>query len=110
MNKNDWTWMVDTVFDDSMKPVFTNVPEVVKRRLHASYPESWTKVCVGETGKIVHIEEYLYKEKFNGVVEMLDEVLRKRELPLYKRNPERFEVYLHSTARRIIEHVLEEDR
>lgn len=98
---------VDTVFNEEMRPVFVGDPDTVLRRLKSSYPESWNKVCVGETQKIVTIPEYLYRETWGEVVGMLEELLRKQDLPMYRRDPSRLEVYLEVTARKIIERVRE---
>lgn len=97
---------VDTVFNEQMRPAFVGEPAEVKRRLKAGHPEGWTKVCVGETGLILTVPEYLYEVKYAEVREMLKELLRKQNLPMYKRDPERLEIYLDSAARKIIEKVL----
>lgn len=97
---------VDTVFDVNMRPAFVGEPTEVKRRLKASHPEGWAKVCVGETGQILTVPEYLYEVKYTEVRGMLKELLRKQNLPMYKRDPERLEIYLDSAARKIIEKVL----
>lgn len=99
---------VDTVFNGQMRPAFVDDPAVVKRRLKAGHPEDWTKVCVGETGQIVTVAEYLYEEKFKEVRRLLKELMRKQTLPVYKRHPERLDIYLDSAARKIIEQVLGE--
>lgn len=97
----------DTVFNDRMKPVFVDEPHVVKRRLHASHPESWSKVCIGETGLVVTIPQYLHAEKLSDIIMMLDELIRKSDLPMYKRNPARLKIYIESTAIRLIERAQE---
>lgn len=99
---------MDTVFNKFMRPVFSNEPAEVRRRLRAAYSDDWVKVCVGETGQIVTITEYLYEEKFTDVLTMLKELLRKQDLPMYRRNPERLDIHLNSTAKKIIERVLGE--
>lgn len=97
----------DTIFDDQMRVVFNAEPPEVKRRLNAKYPDSWVKVCVGTTGLVVSVEEYLYEDKYRDVLAMLRELLRKHDLPLYRRKPDRLETYLEATALRIIELVLD---
>jgi hypothetical protein len=99
---------MDTIFDDQMRPVFNNEPEVVKRRLQAKYPENWEKVCVGETGQVVSVTEYLHGIKYTAVRKLLEDLLRRQSLPAFQRNPERLNIYLDSGARRIIELVLGE--
>lgn len=97
----------DTVFSEMMRPVFVDTPAEVRRRLKARYPESWTKVCIGETQQIVTVTEYLYSDKYNDVLAVLKDILRKKDLPMYRRNPERLEIHLEVAARKIIERVLE---
>jgi hypothetical protein len=102
--------MADTVFNNEMIPVFVNESATVKRRLKAPYPESWIKVCIGETGIVVTIAEYLYAEKYIDVLAMLNELLRKQDLAMYKRNPDRLKIYVESSARKIIELVLKDEK
>jgi hypothetical protein len=99
--------VMDTVLNEFMVPVFSNEPTEVKRRLKAGYSETWVKVLVGDTGVVVTVPEYLYAEKYSDILEMLRELLRKQDLPMYRRNPERLEIYLQSTARKLIERVLD---
>ena len=97
---------LDTVFNEGMRPVFVDDPSVVRRRLMASHPEDWTKVCIGETGVIVTITEYLYEEKYRDILAMVNDLVRKSGLPMYQRNPERLKVYIESSVTKIIERVL----
>lgn len=98
---------VDTVFNLHMRPVFVDEPDEVHRRLKASHPDSWVKVCIGETGQIVTIPEYLYKDKYESVIGMIKEVLRKQELPMFRRDPKRLDEFIERTARKIIERAQE---
>lgn len=98
--------MMDTVYNQQMRPVFVDEPPEVLRRLKSKYPESWTKVCVGETATVVSITEYLYEDKYKNVLGMLNELLRKQDLAMYRRNPDRLKIYVESSARKIIETVL----
>lgn len=100
--------MMDTILNEVMRPVFVDDPSEVKRRLKAGHPEGWTKVLIGETGTVVSVTEYLYEEKYKEVLAMIDDILRKSELAMYKRSPERLRVYKESAARKIIERVLED--
>lgn len=100
---------LDTVFNNNMRPVFVEEPETVRRRLTTyPYPTDWVKVCIGETGQIVTIAEYLYLEKYKDVLDMIKELLQKQGLSLYQRDPSRFDRYVERTARKIIERVLSE--
>lgn len=97
---------VDTVFNEGMRPVFSDDPSVVRRRLMASHPKEWTKVCIGESGVIVTVTEYLYEEKYRDVLGMLQELLRKQGLAMYQRNPDRFKIHIEATAKRLIERAM----
>lgn len=99
---------MDTVLNDMMRPVFSNEPDEVRRRLRVGYSETWTKVLVGETGQVVSISEYLYAEKYALVLDTLKETLTKKDLAMYQRRPERFEEYLERTARRLLDRILED--
>lgn len=99
---------VDTVFNEGMRPVFVDEPEEVMRRLKATHPDSWTKVCIGSSGIIVTVDEYLYKDKYTTTVKMLEELLRKHDLAIYRRSPERLKIYVESTAKKMIELILGE--
>ena len=68
--------IVDTVLDKKMYPVFVQYPDVDKRRLKAPYNDDWSKVDIGETGQIVTITEYLYEEKYQDFIKMVQELLR----------------------------------
>lgn len=95
--------MFDTVFDNRGRPVFSQYPDEVKRRLKAPHSEDWVRVHVSETGAVVTVAEYLYQVKYIEIMEMLREILRKHDLALYRRSPERLDIYLESAARKIIE-------
>lgn len=95
--------MTDTVLSTEMRPVFVGDPFDVRRRLLAPHGESWSRVLVGATGDVVSIAEYLYEEKYKDTVRMINEVLKKSELSMYRRNPERLKSFIETTARRIIE-------
>ena len=99
--------IVDTVFNHLMRPVFVKPPEEVRRRLQYGYPDDWSKVCVGETQQIVTITEYLYAEKYASVLGTLKELMTKKDLAMYQRSPERFDILLERTARRLIERIQE---
>lgn len=98
----------DTVFSDRMKPVFTGEPAEVHRRLKARYPDDWTVVYIGASRTVTTIPEYLYKDKLESVIEMIRELLRKQGLPVYLRDPSRFDTYIERVARKIIEKVPED--
>lgn len=97
--------IVDTIFDQYMRPVFSNEPENVRRRLRAPYPETWEKICIGATNQIVTIPEYLYAEKFNMVVKELQELLTKKDLAMYKRDPKRLETHVQRVATKLIQRI-----
>lgn len=97
---------VDTVISKLKRPVFSAEPDMVKRRLRIDYPDNWEKVLIGETEQIVTILEYLYEDKYNDILAMLKELLRKQDAPLFRRDPERLNIYLEAAAKRIIERVL----
>lgn len=99
---------MDTVFNEFMRPVFSNEPEEVRRRLRHPYPEGWVKVCIGETQQIVTIPEYLYQETYEMVVQTLNEVLSKKDLAMYKRDPSRLQDYVERTALKLIKRILDE--
>lgn len=95
--------MADTILSEEMRPVFVGDPYDVRRRLLAPHGESWSKVLVGASGEVVTIAEYLYEEKYRDVIKMINEVLRKNELAMYQRNPDRLKTFIETTARKIIE-------
>jgi hypothetical protein len=98
--------VVDTILNKWMYPVFIQEPAVVRRRLLAPYSDDWEKVCVGVTGQVVTITEYLYAEKFKDILGMVEELLRKKDLPMYRRDPERLKVYVEAATKKIIERAL----
>jgi hypothetical protein len=95
----------DTVFDKNMKVVFTGSPDTVLRRLKHRVEEGWTKVFIGESERIVSIEQYLFREKFDAVAELVRETVRKSKLPLYERRPERLEGLIGITVRQIFNEI-----
>lgn len=98
---------MDTALNEFMRPLFSHEPEEMKRRLRSGYSHNCVKILVGESGQVVSILEYLYEEKYNDILAMLKDLMRKQSLPMYQRNPDRLEVYLQSAAKRIIERALE---
>jgi hypothetical protein len=100
--------VVDTVLNKWMYPVFIQEPEVVRRRLQAPYHDEWAKVIIGATGQIVSITEYLYEKKYSDVLSMVEELLRKKDLPMYRRDPERLKLYVEKATKNIIERVLKD--
>lgn len=100
--------MADTVFNDQMRPVMSQEPADVRRRLlRGEYPEGWSKVLIGATGEIVTIPEYLFKEKYQTVVKTLYEILKKSGKPMYQNNPERLDEHIQRSAKRLINLILE---
>lgn len=95
--------MADTILNVEMRPVFVGDPYDVRRRLLAPHGESWSKVLIGSSGDVVTIAEYLYEEKYRDVIQMINEVLRKSDLAMYQRNPDRLKTFIETTARKIIE-------
>jgi hypothetical protein len=95
--------VVDTVLNEFMRPVFPGEPDEVRRRLRSPYPEPWKFVLVGETKQVVTISEYLYQEKWETAVGMVKELLRKKDLAIYKRDPARLEAYIERTTRKILD-------
>lgn len=100
--------MVDTVLNHLMNPVFAKEPVEVRRRLQHPYSETWESVLIGETKQVVSIPEYLYREKYDMVVGTLTEMLEKKDLAMYKRDPARLQAYVERTARKLIERILDE--
>lgn len=98
---------IDTVFNGEMRPVFAAEPPEVLRRLKSKqHPDTWEKVCVGETGRVITIPEYLYSEKYQDVQRIIKDVVSKSRLTMYERNPARLNVHIERTALRIIELIL----
>lgn len=102
--------MQDTVFNAAMRPVFSGEPSEVRRRLRSPYPEGWEKICIGETGVIVTIPQYLYAETYESVVQTLTEIARRGGLPMYQRDTARLETYIQRTAHVLIKRVLEGEK
>jgi hypothetical protein len=99
----------DTVFDDNMRAVFSREPaEVIRRLHHGGFPDNWTKVCIGATGVIVSVPEYLYGDLHSGIVKTLWELMEAREKPIYVRDPERFKKQVDRYARKLIERIRNE--
>lgn len=98
---------MDTALNEFSRPLFSHEPEEMKRRLRSGYSHNCAKILVGKTGTVVTILEYLYEEKYSDIMGMLKDLMRKQVTPMYQRNPERLEIYLQSTAKRIIERALE---
>ncbi|QBZ73612.1 hypothetical protein SEA_ROSAASANTEWAA_48 [Streptomyces phage RosaAsantewaa] len=101
-------YIVDTVLNEFMRPVFPGEPDEVKRRLRHGYDDAWKYVLVGETKQVVTILEYLYADKYKDVTRLVKELLRKKDLPLYKRDPSILEQHIERTVKRIIERALAE--
>jgi hypothetical protein len=100
--------IVDTVLNENMRPVFVDEPSEVHRRLHHPYSETWVKVLIGETGQLVTIPEYLYKDTLKMVVKTLHEMASKKDLGTYQRNPERWEDLVNRTAVQLIKRIRDE--
>ncbi|AXQ61306.1 hypothetical protein SEA_LIBERTYBELL_65 [Streptomyces phage LibertyBell] len=97
--------MHDTIFTDKMKPVFAKPPEEVLRRIRFGTPDDWTFVLIGETQKLVTIAEYLHGDDFKSVLQMLEELIAKKDLALYQRNPKSYAKQVERTARKILERI-----
>jgi hypothetical protein len=93
----------DTVFNKDMRIVFSDEPHVVLRRLKHPYPETWSKVCIGDTELVVTIPEYLYRDTYKEVQGMLRGLVEQSKRPLYKRDPDRMDIHVQQLARKIIE-------
>lgn len=100
---------VDTVFNGEMRPVFVDDPATVMRRLKAGHPESWEKVCIGSSGLVVTIPEYLYSDTYKTVQQLIRGVMKKQTFTLYKKDPARLDLEIERTARRIIELIQKEN-
>lgn len=74
----------DTVFDREMNVVFHGSPNETERRLQAKHPEVWAYVCVGETKKIITVSEYINREKFAAILEVVESVLERQSIRPYK--------------------------
>lgn len=98
----------DTVFNSQMQVVFSNEPDVVHRRLSLGYSEDWVAVCIGETRQIVTLPEYIYREKYDMVVKTLKELLDKKDLPMYRRDPARLDAHIERVATSLIKRILQE--
>jgi len=94
---------VDTVLNEFKRPVFSSEPSEVRRRLRSPYPQGWEKVYIGETEQTITISEYLYQEKWDVAVRMLEELLKKQQLPMYQRDPSKLDMHIQRTARKILD-------
>lgn len=99
--------MNDIVCSTNMRPVFVGEPAEVRRRLKAPHPENWFKVLIGETQRIVTISEYLYEDKYDDVVKTLQDLVAKKDLAMYKRDPKRLQTHIERTATQLIKRILE---
>lgn len=93
----------DTVYDMEMAVVFHNNPETVLRRLRAPHPPTWENVMVGETQQIIPISEYVCKEKFDKVLQIVTDLTYKGRLPIFTDRPERLEAHIRKTVKHIVE-------
>jgi hypothetical protein len=100
--------MKDTIFNENMEPVFAREPTEVLRRLRHGVPDEWTKVLIGETQTFVTIAEYLHGDVHKKSVRMVTELIGKKDLALYTRNPKQYEKQIERTVRKIIELVKDE--
>jgi hypothetical protein len=74
----------DTVFDTNMQVVFHGLPHEVERRLEAKYPSTWTYVLPGETKKVVTVSEYVNRERFEAILDVVEGVLERQSTRPYK--------------------------
>ena len=95
----------DTILNDHMKPMFAKEPAEVLRRIRFGTPDDWTHVLVGETRQIITIAEYLHGEKHKTVIKMLEELLSKKDKPMFASNPDLFAKQVDRTARKLIERI-----
>lgn len=98
----------DTILTDHMEPMFAKEPAEVLRRIRYGTPDHWTHVFVGESQKVVTIAEYLHGEKHNTVIKMLEELLAKKDKPMFVSNPDLFAKQIDRTARKLIERIRNE--
>jgi hypothetical protein len=96
---------MDTVFNEQWHPVISKEPDDVRRILRKPHPETWKKVLIGETQKIVTIPEYLYQETYEMVVQTLNELVDRKDLAMYKRDPRRWEDQVTRTAIKLIKRI-----
>lgn len=99
---------MDTALNEVMRPLFSHEPEEMKRRLRAGYSKDCHKILVGKTGVAVSVTEYLYEEKYADVLKMVNELVRRQGLSMYKRDPERLKVYIEGATRKIIERAMQD--
>lgn len=100
----------DTVFDVNMRVVCSREPADVIRRLQHGFPEDWVKVCVGATGVVVSVSDYLYGDLHGGIVKSLWELIEAREKAAYVRDPSRYEKLVDRYATRLINRVRDESK
>jgi hypothetical protein len=96
----------DIILTDRMEPMFAKEPAEVLRRIRYGTPDHWTHVFVGESQKVVTIAEYLHGEKHKTVIKMLEELLSKKDKPIFASNPDLFAKQVDRTARKLIERII----
>lgn len=100
--------MHDTIFTDKMNPVFSRPRAEVLRRIRFGTPDDWTLVMDGETQRIMTVGEYLHGDLLKQTVKTLEELIDKKDLALYVRNPQQYQKLIDRTARKIIERIKNE--
>lgn len=95
----------DTILNDRMHPVKAGEPAEILRRIRFGTPDDWTQVLIGETKQIVTIAEYLHGDTHKTVIKMLEELISKKDLAMYKRDPDRYAKLIDRTARKLIERI-----
>lgn len=99
--------IVDTILDDHARPVWSKEPAEVLRRLRHPYPANWTHVYIGAAQQTVTIADYLYGEKHAMVVKELKELVSRKDLSMYRRDPSRWDEHVERIALRLIERILD---
>lgn len=74
----------DTVFDANMQVVFHGLVHETERRLQSKCPPSWTYVLIGETKKVVTVSEYVNRERFEAILDVVEGVLERQSTRPYK--------------------------
>lgn len=75
----------DTVLDRDMNVVACKPSHEIERRLQADrIPETWMYVLVGETKKVITVSEYVNREKYAAVLEVVEGVLERQSTRPYK--------------------------
>lgn len=98
----------DTVFNRDMRIVFNGEPHDVLRRLKHPHPESWYKVCVGDTEAVVTIPEYLYQDTYKATQKLLWDLVDLSRRPMFRRDRDRLDTSVRIAARKLIELVQKE--